>query len=111
MALVMLEDVQEGQVLVEDVMDKQARVLLKAGVELNAKQIRMLKSWGVVHVMVEGDDEQLVAVVEYPEKIVSEAKQHAATFFKNSNIEHPVMSFLHKVWLERHLQELVKKES
>ena len=55
MALMKLQDLKPGMILENPVYDFQDMLLLKEGVELTEKNLKMMKSWGVTRARVEGE--------------------------------------------------------
>ena len=55
-----LTNLLPGNLLIEDIFNFQGLLLLKKGMRLTEKNLRMLKSWGVSEVRVAGADEKAV---------------------------------------------------
>ena len=60
MGLLHINDIKEGMVLAADVMNRHGTILLKAGSALSAKEILILKTWGITEIDVEGVDRDKV---------------------------------------------------
>jgi hypothetical protein len=52
------DELKPGMILAKPVRNFQEVLLLNEGTELSKKNIRMLKSWGVVEIRVEGGDDE-----------------------------------------------------
>ena len=46
MAILSIDTISEGMVLMSDVRDRSGRLLLECGTEINAKHLRMFRTWG-----------------------------------------------------------------
>ena len=79
---------KHGMILSEPVFDFHGLLLLKKGSKLSKKNISMLKSWGVVSVIIDGefedDDNQLYGVdIKLNEKINNELKEKFSEVLNN----------------------------
>ena len=64
------DELKPGMILAKPVRNFQEVLLLNEGTELSEKNIRMLKTWGVVEIWVEGDgDEDECSEVELDSKV------------------------------------------
>ncbi len=54
------DDLKSGMILAKSVRNLQGLLLLNAGARLTAKNIRILKSWGVSELFIEGDAKGLM---------------------------------------------------
>ena len=63
------DELKPGMILAKPVRNFQEVLLLNEGTELSEKNIRMLKSWGVVEIRVEGGDEDEGREVELNSKV------------------------------------------
>ena len=63
------DELKPGMILAKPVRNFQEVLLLNEGTELSEKNIRMLKSWGVVEIQVEGGDEDEGREVELNSKV------------------------------------------
>ena len=55
MALVEIDSLIPGMKVGKDVVESSGQVLLRTGTEINEKHLRILRSWGVQQVDIEGD--------------------------------------------------------
>ena len=56
MGMVPLEQLETGMVLASDVLDRNGRMLLGAGAELNQKHLTIFRTWGVAEADIAGID-------------------------------------------------------
>lgn len=95
MALVAVDSLETGMVLAGDVLDRNGRMLLGAGVELTQKHLVIFRTWGITEVNISGvdsDDEgedSLSAEVD-PEALAT-AQERLLPLFALAGTEHPVM--------------------
>lgn len=60
MGVLHINDIKEGMVLAGDITNRHGNILLKAGSALSAKDILILKTWGITEIDVEGVDRDKV---------------------------------------------------
>ena len=94
MAKVLLDNVEIGMELSADVIDRQGRVLLKEGIVLTEKHLRIFNTWGVLEIEIAGDLEQEETKKDYPPELIEEAKLSVATHFQHNDANHPVIKNL-----------------
>lgn len=111
MPKVSLKEVAVGMVLAADTVNRNGMVLLKQGVAITERHINVLKTWGVTHIDIEGDDnetpmqELLAAHPEYLE----EANQEAEKLFCRADREHPLFQTLIPLWKQQFVLKRVKQ--
>lgn len=95
MAKIKITDVEEGMILIEDVKGAQGRLLLTKDTKITAKHIRVMKTWGVNVVHVEGDDdsEENTEINFTPEQL-KEAQEQIKPSYKYVDLEHPFIAYL-----------------
>ncbi len=105
------EKLQPGMVLGDDVKDMSGRMLLNAGTEIEEKHLKVLRSWGVAGVEVEGDgevdDEQ--AEPDFSALSPDEAaavKAELKSRFASVDINHPFIRAL----AEQVLRQLIRQK-
>lgn len=103
MSLLAMDQIEPGMVLDKDALDRNGRVLLRADTELNEKHLRMLKSWGVEHLDIQGIADENKTQVKYPPAWLDEAEQKSRQRFIHSNSDHPVMRYLEQQWKQQYL--------
>lgn len=94
MTKILLDNVEIDMELNSDVVDRQGRVLLKKGVILNEKHLRVFNTWGVLEVDIKGDVEPEEAKKHYPPELVEEAAQYVANQFQHNDLSHPIIKNL-----------------
>jgi len=107
MAKVLLDNIETGMELNSDVIDRQGRVLLKAGVILTEKHLRIFNTWGILEVDIKGDISQEDAKKEYPPELIEEANQIAQIHFQHTDLNHPVIKSLFENWQTRYMDSKV----
>jgi HD-like signal output (HDOD) protein len=88
MACLSVDNLKNGMVLSEDVLDINAKLLLSKGQQITPKQIRVLKIW--VDVVGEKDKSNIEAPQADPE-IIQEIKESVKEIFKNVDLQHPAI--------------------
>ena len=106
MPRISLKEIEKGMVLSGDVTSNNGNVLLKAGVELTDKHIKILKTWGVTHIEIEGEDSStpLHEIIAAHPEYLEEANDAAKTLFRNTNIEHPFFVELIELWSQHYVK-------
>ncbi len=105
-----LANLEAGMILAKDSTDRTGRVLLREGMALETKHLRVFKTWGVTHVYVEGPEEDEAApppVALGPEQY-RVIKQQADNRFRHTDSKHPVMRILKARWMQRLVHEHAK---
>ena len=77
MANLNIDSIQAGMVLAADVQDRQGRVLLREGMELNDKHIRMLKTWGINLIDIVGEASDTLREANYSDAEIEAASKMA----------------------------------
>lgn len=97
MPKITIDQIQEGMVVTENICGHSGQVLLGAGVELTEKHLRVLKTWGINVVSVEGDEsegENETELISLPESLIKEVEEMVKPRFRHSNLDHPVVAYL-----------------
>jgi len=106
MALIRISNVKPGQVVAADVKDRSGRILLSANTELTSDNIKIIKSWGVVEIDVQGELNG-TSVDSGLEKVNPEQLQaielELSKRFRFLNKSHPFIHELFEVCLRRKL--------
>lgn len=103
MAKILLDNVETGMELSADVVDRQGRILLKTGVVLTEKHLRVFHTWGVLEVDIKGDVEQEEVKKIYPPELIEKANKQAKVHFQHNDINHPVIKELFDNWQQRYM--------
>lgn len=107
MGLVALDNLETGMVLASDVLDRNGRMLLGAGAELNQKHLTIFRTWGVAEADIAGIDSadtepQLPAEIDPAELAAAEAALQA--HFAHCGTQHPALRELLRLAAIRKVQ-------
>ena len=92
MACLSVDNLKNGMVLSEDVLDINAKLLLSKGQQITPKQIRVLKIWGITEVDVVGEkDKSNIEAPQADPEIIQEIKESVKEIFKNVDLKHPAI--------------------
>jgi HD-like signal output (HDOD) protein len=92
MACLSVDDLKNGMVLSEDVLDINAKLLLSKGQQITPKQIRVLKIWGITEVDVVGKkDKKNTETPQADPEIIREVKASVKEIFRNVDLKHPAI--------------------
>jgi len=104
MGLLTIDHLSEGMILKSDVHDRSGRLLLGSDTELNAKHLRMFRTWGVVEADIVGIDDQAacasVASDVDPASLAA-VENELRPLFRNSDLSYPAMAELFRLCLFR----------
>jgi hypothetical protein len=107
-----ISDARPGMVLAQDVLNMTGMVLLRKGAILTERHVKMLRTWGVTAIAVEGGAEtpsqpttQQVTPSEAIEKLKQVIEQRLQLVFSRA-IDDPLMKALHQAALEQLLEEV-----
>jgi hypothetical protein len=87
-------------VLAENAVDRNGRVLLKAGTELTEKHLKVFKTWGLTEANIEGISREDVvdSVAEQVDpQLLEEVDQRLRVLFQHVDLEHPAMAELFRL--------------
>jgi len=96
-------------ILSSDVKDRGGRALLKAGVELSEKHLKIFKTWGITHIEVESDETtttSLQAIINAHPELEAAAQQAAENQFRHTDPDHQFIKELNALWIQRHIKVL-----
>jgi len=96
-----LREVKPGMVLAEPVENHQGMLLLNRGTELSIKNARILKSWGVIKVYVEGENNEGIRNADEHERKVRETIERGLKEKFVGVLEDPVMVEIMRVAIRR----------
>lgn len=100
MAIVRANQLEAGMILEQDVKDRSGRVLLRRGVSLTEKTLRILKTWGIAEVDIKAvgdasaDKEEGGTKTPVDPATLAKAEKEAAEIFKCTDLKNPVMKEL-----------------
>lgn len=104
MTQILLDSLEIGMELNADVIDRQGRTLLKSGVLLTEKHLRVFQTWGVLEADIKGDVKQGDNLKVYSPELIEKAKQLADIHFQHNDITHPVVKNLYQFWQQDYLE-------
>ncbi len=108
MALLKIEHVQAGMVLLDHVKDRRGRLLIPEGVVLEEGHLRSFRMWGINHVEVLGEEPADAA--DQPEPWALEAAEaELADVFRHADLEHPFIDQLYQCATSRRAREHTKE--
>lgn len=87
----LIDDIEPGMVLANDVADPQGRPLLKSGIELTEKHIKIFKTWGVSQASIVGEDTApaLQEIIDAHPELIDEAEKTGNYLFQHVDPTHP----------------------
>jgi len=94
MGLVALDNLEIGMVLAADVLDRNGRMLLGAGAELNQKHLGIFRTWGVAEADIAGIDyvnTETPLPAEIDPAALAAAEESLLPHFKHSGTGHPAL--------------------
>ena len=100
MGSISLDDIEPGMILGRDITNRTGLVLLRAGVEITEKHLKILRTWGITEADIKGiEKEDIVnkAAAEIDPRILEEAKIKAGEIFRHTNQEHPFIEELFRL--------------
>ena len=112
MGILSVEDLEAGMVIAEDVRDRSGRLLIGKGAELSDKTLRVLKTWGIIEVEVEGADsvDGDNAIEALDSDTVEGIKDQLTERFRHNQIDHVVISTLYELVFEHEAMKIVEGE-
>ncbi|VAX14501.1 hypothetical protein MNBD_GAMMA24-879 [hydrothermal vent metagenome] len=103
MEKILVDNAEAGMELDADVVDRQGRVLLKAGVILNEKHLRVFNTWGILEISIKSGVEIEEPKKNYPPELIEKANQLAKIHFQHNDINHPVIKSLFDYWQNHYM--------
>ncbi len=107
MALIILNDITPDMILAKDVQDTNGRVLLRGGMALTERHIRIMKTWGVVDADIKDTSSQEAedkSMAQLDPALLKKAEVKADQLFQRSNLNHPVVHELYRQWVLRYME-------
>ncbi len=97
MPRIALSKAETGMIVTEDVKGPKGQPLLGSGVELNEKHLRILKTWGVQHITVEGEEaEDAASNIKLPNDCLEQAVELMKPVYRHTNSKNPIIQQLAK---------------
>ncbi len=94
MATINIDNIEEGMVLAEDVVDRFGNILLAAGNSVSEKTLRIFKMWGVTEASITGIAQEEVVAKEaagVDPEMLRQAEEHMGELFHHCNKEDAVV--------------------
>jgi hypothetical protein len=91
-------------ILNSDVNDRNGRLILGSGVELNAKHLRMFRMWGIAEANIVGIEDQVgndLHVTDVNPEVLAEIERNLLLLFRNTDLSYPAMGELFRLCLLR----------
>ena len=113
MGLVKINQISPGMELAEDLRDSRGRFLLPSGVGLTARDIRVLKMWGVVEADIQGigtDGVEDAAAREIDPSLIEMAEKVVTRQFRYADADHPAVHELQRLCLLRKAEEMQRRK-
>jgi hypothetical protein len=107
MGLVALDNLEIGMVLASDVLDRNGRMLLGAGAELNQKHLTIFRTWGVAEADIAGIDyaeSESPLPAEITPEALAAAEEVLQPHFVHCGLEHPALRELLRLAAIRKVQ-------
>jgi hypothetical protein len=104
-----LEDIQPGMVIAADVLDRNGRILLKTGLEINDKHLKILKQWGITDADIKGVSREEVtaaAVQNLDQEALAKAEEHYTELFRLTDRSYPFVEELFRLSILRHVNQM-----
>jgi len=102
-----IDSLETGMVLDQDVHDRSGRLLLGAGSTLTQKHLMIFRTWGIEEVSIEGveaGDTHAVLPEDVTQEQLDAAEDLLRPIFVNAGTEHPVMQELLRLAALRKVQ-------
>jgi hypothetical protein len=107
MGLLSIDNLAEGMVLGSDIHDRSGRLLLGSGTELNARHIRMFRTWGITEADIVGIDDQYCGTspaADIDPACLKSADIELRPLFRNTDLSYPPMGEIYRLCLLRKVQ-------
>lgn len=111
MPLYAIEDLEPGMILSKDIKDRTGRTLLKADMVLQEKHLKILKTWGISTIEIQGEETQadLAEIIAQHPELQTQVDQLSTDLFHHVDKTHPFFSALIPAWKKFKLKELASK--
>ena len=103
-----LDEIQPGMVLSADVVDRNGRVLLKGGLEISEKHLKILKQWGITDADIVGVNREEIAAQatqNLEPEVLAKAESYCADLFRHADLQLPIMQELFRLSVLRYLNQ------
>lgn len=105
------DQLQAGMVLAADIVDRNNRVLLKAGIALTEKHLTVLRQWGITEADIQGvSREELDAqeCLELDQDLLAHAEASYRELFQHADMHHPFNQELMRLNVLRTVQRTMR---
>ncbi len=107
MGLIPLDHVKEGSLLETDISEN-GQILIKAGIALTERHLRLCRSWGIAELAIQGLDPDKIEndfFANLDPALVTEVQEHCVEVFRHTELNHPAIGALYQIYLKRKLRE------
>ena len=111
MAFVTVEQARAGMVLAEGVVDRRGRLLIPAGNELSERHVQGLRTWGITHIEIEGEQPEAEAITDIDSETVARAEEEIDLLLSANDPEHPFIVALRRSAVRRRAAGLASEAS
>jgi hypothetical protein len=111
MGILHINDLKEGMVLAQDVKNRHGDVLLPEGSPLTAKDILILKTWGISEADVDGIDRDKVEksdMESLPPSVIASIEKELAELFPKVS-DNPLMQEIHRIARKSKLKQALSQ--
>ena len=108
MPTISTNDLRPGMMLSGDAVHNNGRVLLRGGVALEEKHIRIFKTWGLASVEIEGITQEQVeseALNSLDPDILDAVRDELASHFRHADPAHPMVRELQRLLVRQRAQQ------
>lgn len=105
--MIPIDKVQEGAVLESDISDN-GQILIKGGLKLTERHLKLCRSWGIVELPIKGADANQLEqdfLASIPPEIMAEVEKKRDQVFKLLDPLHPSTAILSQIYFFRKLKE------
>ncbi|MBK8162773.1 MAG: hypothetical protein IPK65_06390 [Gammaproteobacteria bacterium] len=94
-----MEKIEPGMVLLEDVVHMNGRILMRAGSEITDKNLRILKTWGILTVNITQDAQAVAGADDTPAadpEQIRAVEEGLRDLFRHADLSHPALAELYR---------------
>ena len=104
-----LDEIKPGMVLGADVTDRNGRVLLKNGLEISDRHLKILKQWGITDADIKGASREEItaqAVGQLDQHALEKAEQVHNELFRYTDRQNPFVNEIYRLCVLRSVHQL-----
>ena len=109
MPRVKLESVTEGMIVAADVKNMDDMLLIPAGCELNSRHIKILRTWGVSEIQVDGEEKGSTTLLKIDPKLLEKLEAELKSLFWNFEKDLPAQQEIFKLALRRRARAVLNQ--